>query len=70
MLFLRIGCNNESGGGGGGESYKNDEDARRKFSKEPLKGTRISISGRGPNYFLPLRGTRGSSGVANSKTPN
>ena len=30
-------------------SYKNDGGAHRKFLKELLKGTRISISGRGPN---------------------
>ena len=28
--------------------YKNDGGAHGKFWKEPLKGTRISISGRGP----------------------
>ena len=33
---------------GGGLSYKNEGGARRKFWKEPLKGTRTSISGRGP----------------------
>ena len=31
----------------------------------------LSISGRGLNYFSPLRlGTRSSSGETNSKTPN
>ena len=33
----------------GGLPYKNDGGSRRKFWKEPLKGTRISISGRGLN---------------------
>ena len=46
----------------GGLSYKNDGGARRKFLKEPLKGTRISISGRSPNSFSPLRGIRSYSG--------
>ena len=33
----------------GGLPYKNDGGARRKFWKEPLKATRNSITGRGPN---------------------
>ena len=33
----------------GGLPYKNDRGAPRKFWKEPLTGTRISINGRGPN---------------------
>ena len=33
----------------GGLPYKPDRSAGRKFLKQPLKGTRISISGRGPN---------------------
>ena len=33
----------------GGLPYKIDGGGRQKFSKEPLKGTRIVISGRGPN---------------------
>ena len=44
-------------GGGGEFPYKNDRDARRKFSKNTLEGTRISYNRRGSNLFLLLRGT-------------
>ena len=44
--------------GGGGLPYKSDGGDRRKFGREPLKGTRILFSGRGPNNFFPLTGTK------------
>ena len=46
---------------GGGLPYKSDASDRRKFWKEPLKGTKILFCGCGSNSFSPLRGT-------NSKT--
>ena len=41
----------------GGLPRKNDGSARRKFSENTLKGTRITPDGRGFQTFLPLRGT-------------
>ena len=38
-------------------AYKSDGSARRKFSRTPLKGTRILFYGRVPNSFTLLRGT-------------
>ena len=43
--------------GVGGLPRKNDGSARRKFSENTLKGTRITPDGRGFQTFLPLRGT-------------
>ena len=37
--------------------YKSDGGARQKFSKTPLKGTRILFYGRVTNSFPPLIGT-------------
>ena len=37
-------------------AYKSDGGARRKFSRTPLKGTRILFYGRVPNSFPLLRG--------------
>ena len=42
---------------GGVLAYKTDGGARRKFSRTPLKGTRILFYRRVPNSFALLRGT-------------
>ena len=47
----------------GGLPYKKDSGACRKFSKEPLRGTKILFCGRGSKFFPSLRGT-----CTNSKT--
>ena len=41
-----------------GGKGRGDGDARRKFSKNTLKGTRISFDGCGSNDFSLLRGTK------------
>ena len=60
----------ESPGGGGVLPYKSDEGTRRKISRTPLKGTRISFYGHVLNSFPPLRGnnsttTNNITGTAN-----
>ena len=47
---------------GGDSPQKMTEVLIGNFEKNPLKGTRILISGHGPNSFSPLRGTSLSSG--------
>ena len=53
-LSLRRNSDTENGGA-----------ARRKFSKDTLKGTRILLDGRSSNIFLPLRGTQCNSSCHN-----
>ena len=48
---------NSQEGGGGVLAYKSDGGAPRKFSRTPLKGTRILFYGSVPNSFPLLRGT-------------
>ena len=52
---------NEKNAPVGGITYKNDGGARRKVSKNTLKGARISLDGRGSNGYFPLRGTKSKS---------
>jgi len=43
------------GRGEGGFPHESDGGDRRKFWKEPLRGTRVLFSGHGSHKFLPLR---------------
>ena len=56
MHIININCYVFEFLSGGVLPYKSDGASRRKFSRTPLKGTRILFYGRVPNSFPPLRG--------------